>query len=90
MNTSETTQEIQAYRALLEELVEQHAYMRVQYYSEINEFFSVKGLMKAIVTKAGQDYLVLATGLEIPISQIVRVGDKPAPGYDTDYFKCDI
>ncbi|WP_187261920.1 hypothetical protein [Pontibacter beigongshangensis] len=90
MRTTDKTAEQQEFRTTLEELVRQKAYVRVQYYSDINEFFSVKALLKTIATRNGQEYLELATGLEVPVSKLVRIADKPAPGYDTDYFKCDI
>ncbi|TXK50492.1 hypothetical protein FVR03_04735 [Pontibacter qinzhouensis] len=90
MSTTDKTAEVQQFRTALEELVRQKVYVRVQYHSEIGEFMNVRALLKQLTTTAGVDYLELATGETIPLSKLVRVGDTPAPGYDTEYFKCDI
>ncbi|MFT2008026.1 hypothetical protein ACMA1I_05065 [Pontibacter sp. 13R65] len=90
MNPSEKETQEQEFREVLQEMVQQKVYVRVQYHSEIGEFLAARALLKELKTTDGGENLILATGEEIPLSRLVRVGDKPAPGYDTEYFKCDI
>lgn len=76
--------------ALLEDLVAKRPFIRIQYYSDIREFLSVTAVPKKLFERNGEPYLRLATGEEIRLDRLVRLGDKPAPGYGEDYFKCDI
>ena len=76
--------------ALLADLVAKQPFIRIQYYSEIREFINVTAVPKELFEKNGEEYLRLATGEEIRLDRLVRIGDKPAPGYSEEYFKCDI
>ncbi len=77
------------FRALLTALVEQRKSVRIQYFTDINEFITTTAILKKIYESAGAEHLLLSSGEEIPLSKIVRVEDTPAPGYDKDYFACD-
>ncbi|WP_242919972.1 hypothetical protein [Pontibacter liquoris] len=79
-----------AFKDALEELIAQKAYVRIQYFSDIREFLTRNALLKELHKAPDGEYLHLATGEEIRLDRIVRIGDRPAPGYDEDYFKCDV
>ncbi|MCC9165486.1 hypothetical protein [Pontibacter harenae] len=74
----------------LKALAAKRAAARIQFFSDINEFFTRHATLKELVTKEEEEYLVLTTGEEIRLDRIARIDDKPAPGYDEVYFKCDI
>jgi len=74
----------------LKTLVARRAGVRLQYYTDIREFITQFATLKELETREGEEYLVLASGEEVRLDRIVRVDDKPAPGYEEDYFKCDI
>ncbi|MFD2247489.1 hypothetical protein [Pontibacter ruber] len=79
-----------AFRDELQVLAAKRAAARIQFYSDIHEFLSLHATLKEMVSKEDGEYLVLTTGEEIRLDRIVRIGDKPAPGYDDDFFKCDL
>lgn len=79
-----------SYREMLEGLAAKKAYVRVQYYTELKELINKTAVIKDVFVKDDAEYLLLATGEEIRLDKIIRVADKPAPGYDEEYFKCDI
>lgn len=74
----------------LETLVAKRAAARLQFYTDIREFLTLHATLKELVSRGGEEYLVLTTGEEIRLDRIVRINDKPAPGYDEDFFKCDL
>ncbi|GAA4438738.1 hypothetical protein GCM10023188_34520 [Pontibacter saemangeumensis] len=76
--------------AVLADLVAKQPFIRIQYYSEIREFINVTAVPKELIEKNGEEYLRLATGEEIRLDRLVRIGDHRAPGYSEDYFKCDL
>jgi Rho-binding antiterminator len=78
------------FREELEALVAKRAAARLQFYTDIREFITLHATLKALVTKGAEEYLVLTTGEEVRLDRIVRVNDRPAPGYDEDFFKCDL
>ncbi|MBF8965060.1 hypothetical protein I0P70_17565 [Pontibacter sp. FD36] len=80
----------QNYRELLEALVAKRATARLQFYSDIGEFLTLHATLKELVKRGEEEYLVLTTGEEIRLDRIVRVDDKPAPGYDESFFQCDV
>jgi len=78
------------FREMLQELVAKKPFIRIQYFSEIREFINITALPKELFEKNNAEYLRLATGEEVRLDRLVRLGDTPAPGYSDDYFKCDI
>lgn len=90
-NMSTTYKPIQpAFQDKLKALVAKRAAARLQYYTDIHEFITQHATLKELVTRGEEEFLVLTTGEEIRLDRIVRVGDLPAPGYDEDFFKCDM
>jgi len=80
----------QEFHEMLEAIVAQKAYARIQYFSDIHEFFTRNAIIMKLYFTGEEEYMELATGEQIRLDRIVRVGDSPAPGYDDDYFKCDV
>ena len=78
------------FRRTLEQLIDEKPFIRIQYYSDIREFLNTTAMPKELIQKDRAEYLRLATGEEIRLDRLVRLGDNPAPGYGADYFKCDI
>lgn len=74
----------------LKALADKRAGVRLQYYTDIREFITQFATLKELATRGEEEYLVLANGEEVRLDRIVRIDDKPAPGYDEDYFQCDI
>jgi Rho-binding antiterminator len=64
--------------------------VRIQYFTDINEFITTVAIIKNTFEKEGATYMDLSSGEEVRLDRIVRIEDKPAPGYDTGYFACDI
>lgn len=71
-------------------LADKRAGVRIQFYTDIHEFITSHATLKEFMVQDNEEYLVLTTGEEIRLDRIVRIGDRPAPGYDEEYFKCDI
>ncbi|MBF9254550.1 hypothetical protein I2I11_14695 [Pontibacter sp. 172403-2] len=80
----------QEFRAMLAALAARKSYVRIQFFSDIHEFFTRNAIVKGLYFKGEEEYLELLTGEQVRLDRIVRVGDIPAPGYDDDYFKCDV
>ena len=74
------------FRRLLEEVVNARRYVKVHYYSELHELLKVSSVAKELVKREDKEYLLLASGEEIPTDQLVKVGNTPAPGHDEDDF----
>lgn len=79
-----------AFYELVKGMVRERAGIRIQFYTAIHEFITIHATLKETVKKEDGEYLVLTTGEEIRLDRIVRLGDMPAPGYDENYFGCDI
>lgn len=74
----------------IESFVKQRKSVRIQYFTDINEFITKVSMIKNLFEKEGVQYMELSTGDEIRLDKVVRIEDKPAPGYDKNYFACDI
>jgi Rho-binding antiterminator len=74
----------------LQEAVKFQDFIRLQYFSDINEFITLTQVAKEIIIKNEAKFLRLSNGEEIRLDKIVRVNEYPAPGYNEDFFKCDI
>jgi Rho-binding antiterminator len=74
----------------IKSFVKQRKSVRIQYFTDINEFITKVAIIKNLFEKEGAQYMELSAGDEIRLDKIVRIEDKPAPGYDKNYFACDI
>jgi Rho-binding antiterminator len=79
-----------AFYDTLQALVAKRAGVRLQFYSDIGEFITLHTTLKELVRKDEAEYLVLTTGEEVRLDRVVRVDDIPAPGYNEEFFKCDL
>jgi len=88
---TEYKQVLPEFKAVVQELVAQGKYSRVQYFSAINEFLTIRTKLKNLQTEQDGEFLQLATGENIRLDQIYRLDDHVNPGYQ-DYFNssCDI
>ncbi|AHM60314.1 hypothetical protein D770_10285 [Flammeovirgaceae bacterium 311] len=74
----------------LEETAAQKSFVRVHYYSDLQELLKTTQVVKSIADRNGEEHLVLANGVEVPLNKLVRVGNMVAPGHDTDdAYSCD-
>lgn len=65
-------------------------YVKVQYFSDIHEFLTLTAVVKDMIEGREEEILVLASGEEIPLKNIVRLNDQVAPRYkDNMDFTCD-
>jgi Rho-binding antiterminator len=79
------------FKEIVQNLVSQGKYCRVQYFSNIDEFLTVRAKLKNLQTEIDGEFLQLASGENIRLDQIYRLDDHVNPGYQ-DYFNasCDI
>lgn len=79
-----------SYLQKLEDVVKENEFIRLQYITEINEFITTNQVAREIIFKDDANYLLLGNGEEVRLDKIVRFNNNPAPGYDENYFKCDL
>lgn len=79
-----------SYLQKLEDVVKENEFIRLQYITEINEFITTNQVAREIIFKDDANYLLLGNGEEVRLDRIVRFNNNPAPGYDENYFKCDL
>ena len=77
------------YHSIIEHFTTIGEFCRIQYYTDIREFITVNAMIKDLYTKEGEEFMVLSTGETVRLDRLVRINDKPAPGYTDEYFKCD-
>lgn len=78
-----------SFRSEVESLLLQRKYLAIQYFTDIRELMSTRAIIQKLVGKNGAEYIQLSTGEEVRLDKIVRLGDKPAPGYHIEDFTCD-
>jgi Rho-binding antiterminator len=79
-----------SYLDLIKGFAKERKSVRIQYFTDINEFITTVAIIKNVSEKERAAYMQLSNGEEIRLDKIVRIEDKPAPGYDKSYFACDI
>ncbi len=77
------------YYDLLEAYATTRRYIRIQYFSDIREFISVDAIIKDLYTRDKMEYMLLNTGEEIPLNQLVSVDGKVVPGCGFDDISCE-
>lgn len=78
------------FRKHLEATAAQKSFVRVHYYSNLQELLKTTQVVKSIADRNGEEHLLLANGVEVPLNKLVRVGSMLAPGHDTDdAYSCD-
>ena len=79
-----------AYRTEIETFIKERKSVRIQYFTDINEFITKVAIIKKIVEKEEAEYIDLSGGEDIRLDKIVRIEDKPALEYNKEYIACDI
>jgi len=80
----------ESYSEFLLSLVEKKVYAKIEYVTEIHEFYRKASIIKEIKRdKEGKDYLVLASGEEIRLDRLKRVEGELPPAIDGGYFHCE-
>ncbi len=77
------------YHSIIEHYATKKIFCRLQYYTDINEFITISTLITDVYTKSGSEFIEISDGTVIRLDKIVRIDDKPSPGYSDEYFKCD-
>lgn len=80
----QTAEEFENY---IQSCLEKKEFVRIQFYNEINAFFTEHTLLKNwdIETKE----VSLMNDTIIPLKKIVRINEFAAVGYNQEYFHCD-
>lgn len=78
-----------SFRSEIKDLIRQRKYLAVQYFTDIRELISTRAIIQQVVQRNEAEFVLLSTGEEIRLDRIVRLGDRPAPGFHIDDFTCD-
>lgn len=73
----------------LTDLITVKKYVHVEYSSDIGEFLKQNTILKDIVLKEKQEYLVLNSGDEIRLDRLKKVDDIIPPHVADNYYQCD-
>ena len=84
MHFSKTHSEFEQY---IITCIQEKEFVRIQFYNDINAFFSEQTLLKNWNDTTKE--LTLQNDEIVPLSKIVRINETAAVGYDQAYFKCD-
>ncbi|RRB07289.1 hypothetical protein [Larkinella rosea] len=82
MNTS-----IESYTDMLQSLIALRKYVKLFYYTELNELLSVTSILTKLATGPDGNVVELASGEVIPVARLVNVDGVYAPGHE-DYEDC--
>lgn len=65
-------------------------FVRIEYFTDLNEFIKTDVLIKQLAWEGGTEYLELATGDMIPLDRVLSVSGKLSPRYPGyDSYSCD-
>ena len=78
------------FQEVLNKVIEQRIFSKIQYRTELQEFITVTSLIKEKVRENEVESVALANGESIRLDQIVSINGVISPGYE-DYmdFSCD-
>lgn len=87
MNKSANTNTFEQY---LEESILQKKYIKLQYFTDIQEFITTMTIIKEKVKNDNGSFISTTSGEEVPLDKIVRIDTIYAPKYaHIDDFSCD-
>jgi len=70
-------------------LIPLNKFVRLDYFTDLHEFIRTDALTKSITTRDGIDHLDLATGEQIPLSDVIRIDGHLSPNYPGyDDYSC--
>lgn len=84
MTFSKTDKEFQDY---ILECISKNEFVRIQFYDEINAFFTEQTLLKD--WDPNSEILTLQNDTQVAFKKIIRINETAGKGYDQEYFKCD-
>ena len=73
----------------LTDLIALKKYVRIDFTTDIKEFLKRQTILKDIVKKDKQEFLILNTGEEVRLDRIKKVDDIIPPHVADDYYQCD-
>ena len=78
------------FQEVLNQVIEQRVFSKIQYRTELQEFITVTSLIKEKVKENEVESVVLANGESIRLDKIVSINGVISPGYE-DYMaiSCD-
>ena len=56
-------------------------FVRIEYKTDLEEFIRTDALLKAVITRNGAEFLVTATGDEIPFSRVISLDGTVSPDF---------
>jgi len=74
---------------ILEALATRKKYVRIQYFSALQEFLTTDAIIKDFYIKKGFEFMVLSSGLRIRLDRLVSVDGKFVPGKGFDGISCE-
>lgn len=74
---------------LLDSLIARQKYVAIQYFSEFHEFLTTHALIRQQMEKCGQTWVLLSTGEEVPVSQLISLNGHYAPQHGFDDLSCE-
>ncbi|GAB3331340.1 hypothetical protein GCM10027299_37060 [Larkinella ripae] len=77
----------ETYIDMLRSLIVLRKYVKLFYFTDLNELLSVTSILTALHSGPDGDSVVLASGESIPIQRLVNVNGVYAPGHE-DYQSC--
>lgn len=72
------------FRVVINNLIKNKEYLLINYKSDIGEYLGTT----AIISNMDDIKIMTNTGIEIPLKDIVRVGEHTAPGYQVNDYRC--
>lgn len=64
-------------------------YIRIQYFSEIQEFLTVDAIIKDLYIKDKAEYMLLSNGSEIRLDRLISADGELVPGKGFDGISCE-
>ncbi len=64
-------------------------YIRIHYFSDIQEFLTIDAIIKDLYVKEKVEYMLLNTGDEIRLDRLISVDGQTLPGSGFSGISCD-
>ncbi len=80
MNTTSRTV-APAFAALLHEAATNKKFVRIEYKTDLEEFIRADALLKASISRDNTEFLLTATGDEIPFNRVISLDGQVSPDF---------
>ena len=74
---------------ILEANATRKRYVRIQYFSDLQEFLTVDAIIRDLYVCDKVEYMLLSSGEEIRLDRLVSVDGKVVPGQGFDSISCE-